>query len=120
MKKKEKKLYILQKKRFLNKISGTAEKPRLTVFRSHKHIYAQLINDAEGKTLACASTVEKATRNSFKAPATKDASYIVGKVLAEKAKIKNITFVIFDRGNKQYHGRIQSLADGARFGGLSF
>lgn len=120
MKKKTNKLYIQHKKRFLKKIYGTLEKPRLCVFRSHQHIYAQLIDDIAGKTLASASTVEKALQSGLTGYATKEASYIVGKSLAQKALLKNISNVVFDRKNKQYHGRIKSLAEGARAYGLVF
>jgi large subunit ribosomal protein L18 len=120
MKKKEKKLYLQTKKRFLKKTIGTSEKPRLAVFRSHKHIYAQLIDDMVGKTIASASTLEKQIKNVIQKSATKEASFIVGKTLAEKAAFKNVTKVAFDRGNKPYQGRIKSLADGARNSGLIF
>jgi large subunit ribosomal protein L18 len=118
MKKKIKKLYLQEKKRYLKKIVGTTEKPRLSVFRSHKHIYAQLIDDKYATTLAASSTLEKAlgilnTSNS-------EASKIVGQNLAKKAFSKNITNVVFDRGNRPYHGRIQMVAEGAREEGLIF
>lgn len=120
MKKKRNRLYIQHKKRFLKKIYGTQERPRLCVFRSHQHIYAQLIDDIAGKTLASSSTVEKALQSCLTRYATKEASYIVGKNLAKKALLKNICNVVFDRKNKPYHGRIQSLAEGARAHGLIF
>lgn len=101
--------------RIRTKISGTAEKPRLSVFRSNKAIYAQLINDVSGHTLVAASSVE------LKANGNKVAqSFEVGKKLAEKAKAANISNCVFDRGGYLYHGRVKSLADGAREGGLNF
>ena len=120
MKKREKKLYLQNKKRFLKKIRGTTVKPRLSVFRSHKHIYAQLIDDTLGNTLAFTSTLEKGIKEEIKNLAAKEASFKVGKALAQKAALKNICAVVFDRGNKPYHGRIRSLAEGARNGGLIF
>jgi len=103
--------------RVRGKISGTAECPRLNVFRSLNHIYAQLIDDVSGKTLASVSTVEK----DFKEyGGNKAAAREVGKLLAKRAAEKNITEVVFDRGGYVYHGRVQELAEGAREGGLKF
>ena len=116
--KKLKKLHLQKKKRALKKVIGTTEKPRLAVFRSHKHIYAQLINDQTGHTLAFSSTLNKLL-NIAKSNDQKGA-YSVGEDLANKAVEKQIKTVIFDRGNKPYHGRIKSLAEGARTGGLNF
>jgi large subunit ribosomal protein L18 len=97
------------------RITGTAERPRLTVFRSNKHIYAQLIDDLKGVTLAAASTgAEEKGGGNAKAAAT------VGKKLAEVAKERGILKAAFDRGHYKYHGRIKALADGAREGGLQF
>ena len=104
-------------KRVRAKISGTAECPRLNVFRSLQHIYAQLIDDENGVTLVSASTVEKDFKDYG---GNKDAAYKVGKLLAERAAEKKITDVVFDRGGYIYHGRVQSLAEGAREGGLNF
>lgn len=103
--------------RVRNKISGTAERPRLSVFRSEKHIYAQLIDDVKGNTLASASSLEKdfGMKGSDKAAAKE-----VGKRLAKKAAEKGITAVVFDRSGYIYHGRVKELAEGAREGGLSF
>ena len=120
MKKKVKKLYLQQKKRYLQKITGTAEKPRLSVFKSHNHIYAQLIDDKNACTLAFSSTLEKTLESMFEKAATKEASFLVGQDLAKKANQKNIKFVVFDRGSRPYHGRIKSLADGSREQGLVF
>ncbi|MGV3617240.1 MAG: 50S ribosomal protein L18 [Fimbriimonas sp.] len=97
-------------------ISGTTEKPRLSVFRSLKHISAQLIDDTTGTTLAAASTVEKA----LEAKGGVDGAKIVGAKLAERAKEKGITSVVFDRGGFRYHGQVAALAEGAREGGLEF
>ncbi|MBS1615426.1 MAG: 50S ribosomal protein L18 [Bacteroidetes bacterium] len=99
-------------------ISGTASKPRLSVFRSNKDIYAQLVDDTKGHTLASASSREK---DIFSAGGNKvERSAKVGKVLAERAKAAGIETCIFDRGGYLYHGRVKSLADGAREGGLKF
>ena len=104
-------------KRVRSKISGTAECPRLNVFRSLQHIYAQLIDDENGVTLVSASTVEKDFKDYG---GNKDAAFKVGKLLAERAAAKDIKDVVFDRGGYIYHGRVQSLAEGAREGGLNF
>ena len=98
-------------------ISGTAERPRLNVFRSDAHIYAQIIDDVAGKTLVAASSTEKDfTEYGGNAEAAKK----IGLLIAERAKAKGIENVVFDRGGYLYHGRIKALADGAREGGLSF
>ena len=120
MKKKVKKLYIQAKKRFLKKIIGTSEKPRLSIFRSHKHIYAQLINDKTKSTLAFSSTLESEIQEKTACLATKEASFFVGENIAKKAILKNIKTIVFDRGTKPYHGRIKSLAEGSREQGLIF
>ena len=105
------------KMRIRKKVSGTQERPRLTVFRSNKEIYAQLIDDVKGVTLASASTVEKAFENK----GTKiEQAIIVGKNIAERAKSIGIESVVFDRNGYLYHGRIKSLADSARENGLKF
>ena len=104
-------------KRIRKKISGTVERPRLAVFRSLKHIYAQVIDDASGRTLAAASSGEKgATFNGGNVAGAKE----VGRLIAERAKEKGIKSVVFDRGGYQYHGRVKALADAAREGGLEF
>ena len=97
-------------------ISGTAECPRLNVFRSNKHIYAQLIDDVAGVTLASASTLDKSVET---APKTEQAAK-VGALIAERAKAANIEVVVFDRGGYLYHGRVQALAEAAREAGLKF
>ena len=93
---------------------------RLSVHRSGQHIYAQVIDDAAGKTLAAASTLEKTMREGLKTGADKDAATAVGKLVAERAIAAGVTEVVFDRGPYLYHGRVKALADGAREGGLSF
>lgn len=121
MKKKTNKIYIQSKKRYLKKIIGTTGKPRLAIFRSHKHIYAQLIDDNNGKTILASSTVEKIVREKVaKKTATKEASRIVGEIIGKKALEKNIQTIVFDRGSKPYHGRVAELAEGVREIGLIF
>lgn len=119
MKKASKKLYIQDKRRYLKKIIGTEEKPRLSVFRSHRHIYAQLIDDTKGHTLLASSTLLKEFDSTISS-ATQEAAYIIGENLATKAMVKNISSIVFDRGNRPYHGRIQKIAEGARNKGLVF
>jgi large subunit ribosomal protein L18 len=97
---------------------NNAGRPRLSVFRSSKHIYAQVIDDAAGKTLAAASSLDEALRG--KTGANKDAAGAVGKLLAERAKAAGVTAVVFDRGGYLFHGRVKALADAAREGGLDF
>ncbi len=101
-------------------VRGTAERPRLTVFRSSKHIYVQLVDDVQGATLATASSRTKEVRASLKYGGNKNAATVIGKKIAEIAKSKGITKVCFDRGHYRYHGRVKALADGAREGGLQF
>ena len=98
---------------------GASGRPRLSVFRSSKHIYAQVIDDAKGRTLAAASSLEKNLRAQLKTGADKTAAAAVGKLLAERAKKAGVNKVVFDRGGYRYHGRIKALADGAREGGLN-
>ncbi|NQU60007.1 MAG: 50S ribosomal protein L18 [Rhodospirillales bacterium] len=95
-------------------------RPRLTIFRSGKHIYAQVIDDRQQVTLAAASTLEKDLRDKLKTGADKNAAGIVGKTIAERAMAKGIKEVVFDRGGFRYHGRVKALADAAREVGLSF
>ena len=105
------------KMRIRKKVSGTSERPRLTVFRSNKEIYAQLIDDVKGITLASASTVEK----TFERKGTKiEQAIVIGKNIAERAKSIGIEAVVFDRNGYLYHGRVKSLADSARENGLKF
>ena len=102
------------------KVSGTPQRPRLNVSRSLQHIYAQLIDDTTGHTLAAASTVEADLRTALQTGGNIEAAKAVGKRIAEKAQAIGVTAVVFDRGGYKYHGRIQALADGARAGGLAF
>jgi large subunit ribosomal protein L18 len=95
-------------------------RPRLSVFRSGKHIYAQVIDDAQGKTLAAASSLDRNLREGLKTGADKDAAMAVGKLVAERALAAGITQVVFDRGAYLYHGRVKALAEAAREGGLAF
>jgi large subunit ribosomal protein L18 len=101
-----------------SKIVGTAERPRLSVFRSSKHIYAQLIDDLQGVTLGTASSRTKETGVAY--GGNKKAAAVIGKKIAEVAKAHGISKVAFDRGHYRYHGRIKALADAAREGGLQF
>jgi large subunit ribosomal protein L18 len=104
-------------RRVRKKVTGTAERPRLAVFRSSKHIYVQAIDDLAGRTLASASTMEADVRGG--ATATVDAAKQVGKLVGERAKAAGITTVVFDRGGFKYHGRVAAVADGAREAGLT-
>lgn len=99
---------------------GTAERPRLSVFRSHKHTYAQVIDDVSGRTLASASTVDKDVLGNLKYGGNVTAATAVGKAIAERAKAAGVTMVAFDRGSNQYHGRVAALANAAREAGLDF
>lgn len=105
-------------RRVRRKVKGSSERPRLAVFRSNQHIYAQVIDDTQHCTLVAASTVEADLK--AEGGATCDASTKVGKLLAERALAKGITAVVFDRGGKLYHGRVQALAEAAREAGLEF
>lgn len=100
--------------------ANSGGRPRLSVHRSSQHIYAQLIDDAQGRTVAAASTLEKEMRGKLKTGADKAAAAEVGKLLAERATGAGVSEVVFDRGGFKYHGRIKALADGAREGGLKF
>jgi large subunit ribosomal protein L18 len=100
------------------RVTGTTERPRLAVFRSLSHIYAQVIDDASGRTLAAASTTEKELRGSTSTK-TEDAA-VVGRLIAERARSAGVEHVVFDRAGFRYHGRIKSLADAAREAGLDF
>ncbi len=106
--------------RIRNKISGTAQKPRLAVFRSNKHIYAQIIDDTVGNTLAAASTMEAALKDKLQKTSDVEAAKVIGEAIAKKALDKGISSVVFDRGGFVYHGKIQALADAAREAGLQF
>jgi len=103
-----------------NRFSGTAERPRLAVFRSNKHMYAQIIDDSLGKTLVAASTAEKSAKAELEKTNDVAAAAYVGKVVAERAKAAGIDTVVFDRGGFIYQGKIKALADAAREAGLEF
>jgi len=106
--------------RMRKKIAGTTERPRLCVHRSTKHIRAQVIDDATGRTLVSASSLDKEVRAQIKGGGNIAASKVVGKVVAERARAKGVENVVFDRGGYQYHGRVQALAEAAREAGLKF
>jgi large subunit ribosomal protein L18 len=111
---------IRRRQRVRKPLRGTAERPRLSVFRSHKHVGCQVIDDAHGKTLASASTRDKELRGQVKYGGNKTAAEAVGKAIAERAKAAGVEKVVFDRGSYKYHGRVAALADAARKAGLSF
>ncbi len=111
---------INKHKRIRNRFSGTTERPRLSVFRSNNHMYAQIIDDTVGNTLVSASTLEKEVKAELEKTNNVDAAAYLGKVIAKKALDKGITTVVFDRGGFIYHGKIQALADAAREAGLEF
>ncbi|KLU39762.1 MAG: 50S ribosomal protein L18 [Peptococcaceae bacterium 1109] len=106
--------------RLRKKISGTAQRPRLSVYRSLRHIHAQIIDDTTGHTLVAASSAEPELKGKLAIGGNKEAAKQVGLVLAQRAKEKDISKVVFDRGGYIYHGRIAALAEGAREGGLEF
>ena len=108
------------KTRIRSKISGTASRPRLSVFRSNKQIYVQVVDDTKGVTLVAAASNDKELALECKGKSGKDAAAIVGKKIAERALAQGISTVSFDRGGYLYHGRVKSLADAAREGGLIF
>jgi large subunit ribosomal protein L18 len=109
-----------RRRRIRGKIQGTAKRPRFAVFRSTRHIYAQIINDELGLVLASASTMDRQLRGSIKSGGNADAAREVGKLLAQRAVEKDIGAVAFDRGGFKYHGRLKALAEAAREGGLKF
>ncbi|MBO5597201.1 MULTISPECIES: 50S ribosomal protein L18 [unclassified Oribacterium] len=117
---KRNKAELRQKKhqRLRNRLSGTPERPRLSVFRSDKHMYAQVIDDVAGNTLCAASTLDKDAK--LEITNNIEAAQYVGKAIAEKAMAKGIKTVVFDRGGFLYHGKVQALADAAREAGLEF
>jgi len=106
--------------RVRKKVSGTAERPRLNVYRSASHIYAQIIDDTAGHTLVAASTLDKDLKDQVSGKTKKEAARLVGKLVGDRAKQKKIKTVVFDRGGYVYHGRVQELAEGAREAGLEF
>jgi large subunit ribosomal protein L18 len=107
-------------RRLRSRLAGTAERPRLCVFRSLRHMYAQVIDDTQGRTLAAASTLDTALRPELGALKKRDEAARVGQLVAERAKAAGVTKVVFDRGGYLYHGRVQKLADAAREAGLVF
>lgn len=114
---------LARKRRHLrvrNRISGTAERPRLNIYRSNKHIYAQVIDDVSGNTLASASTLDKELVADVKNGGTVEAAQKVGELVAKRALEKGVSSIVFDRGGYLYHGRVQALADAARAAGLQF
>ncbi|MGQ9549433.1 MAG: 50S ribosomal protein L18 [Roseiflexus sp.] len=113
-------LRIRRHRRVRKKVHGTPQRPRLCVFRSNIHIYAQIIDDTVGRTLAAASTVEPDLRASLTGKTKTERAKAVGAVIAERARAAGIERVVFDRGGFKYHGRVQALADAAREGGLQF
>jgi large subunit ribosomal protein L18 len=106
--------------RLRRRVTGTPGRPRLAVFRSLKHIYAQIIDDADGRTLAAASTMDTDLKGQLKTGGDLGAAKAVGKLIAERGKEKGVSQVVFDRGGFAYHGRVASLADAAREAGLEF
>ena len=111
---------IKRKKRIRKRVNGTQERPRLSVFRSAKHIYAQVIDDTTGATLASASSVEKITREHPKFESKIAQANFVGNLVAQRSKEKGVNKVVFDRNGFLYHGRIKAISEGAREGGLEF
>ena len=107
-------------RRVRGRVSGSPERPRLNVFRSGRHIYAQVIDDTRGHTLVAASTLDPTLRDSLKELTKVEEANRVGRLVAERAKEQGIEAVVFDRGGWLYHGRVKSLAEGAREGGLKF
>ena len=112
------KLRVVRHARVRKKVSGTPERPRLCVFRSLRHIHAQIVDDTEGKTLVAASSVETSGRERVHPKSA--LSIAVGKLVAERALAKGITQVVFDRGGFKYHGRVKALAEASKEGGLQF
>jgi large subunit ribosomal protein L18 len=118
--KKKNNFFFQKKKRVFKKICGVFIKPRLSIFKSNKHIYAQLIDDENHQTLCCSSTLKKDIFKDTLKFLSKKSAFIVGKILAQEANIRGIKNVVFDRGNRPYHGLIKSLAEGAKSEGLIF
>jgi large subunit ribosomal protein L18 len=113
--------FTRRKVRVRKSVRGAANgRPRLSVFRSSKHIYAQVIDDSSSRTVASASSLDKELKGKLKTGSDKEAAVEVGKLVAERAKAAGVANVVFDRGGYMYHGRIKALADAAREGGLSF
>ena len=108
------------RRRYRQAVRGTANRPRLSVYRSLRHVYAQIIDDDSGVTLASASTLEKSAVGSLKATGNREAGTLLGKLIAERAKDHGVESVVFDRGGFRYHGVIRAIADSAREAGLKF
>ena len=106
--------------RVRRKIGGTSERPRLSVYRSLNHVYAQVIDDSQGVTIASASSLESAVKTQQDGKNKKDVAEVVGGLLSDRAKERGVSQVVFDRGGYKYHGRVKALADAARKGGLVF
>ncbi|MBM3457284.1 MAG: 50S ribosomal protein L18 [Armatimonadetes bacterium] len=117
---KEQELRIRRHRRIRKRVAGSAERPRLAVFRSDRHIYAQVIDDSTGRTLAAASTMDKSLRADLGYGGNATAAHRVGALVAERAREAGVTRVVFDRGGFLYHGRVAALADAAREAGLEF
>jgi large subunit ribosomal protein L18 len=111
---------IRRRHRVRRHLRGTPDRPRLTVFRTHKHIYAQIIDDASGRTLVSASTMDKALKGGVGFGGNQAAAATIGRAVAERARASGISKVCFDRGEFRYHGRVAALADAAREAGLEF
>jgi len=118
---KRKRATLLRRKRHVRRrVVGTPDRPRLSVYRSLRHIYAQLIDDVAGRTLASASTLSKGVKDEVAGTGNREAAAKVGALLAQRAKEAGITAVCFDRGGRKFHGRVKALAEAAREGGLQF
>ncbi|MEN6303501.1 MAG: 50S ribosomal protein L18 [Armatimonadia bacterium] len=111
---------LRRKSRVRRKVSGTPERPRLSVFRSLRHIHVQVIDDSTGRTLAAATTLDKTISESLKSKSDIAAAQAIGKAIAERAKAAGVSAVVFDRSGRPFHGRVKALADAAREGGLEF
>ena len=111
---------VMRHIRVRRKVKGTSERPRLAIYRSLNHIYAQVIDDTKGITLAAASSLENELKSKSDGKRKMEIAYQVGELISERAKEKGINTVVFDRGGYKFHGRLQSLADAARKGGLVF
>ncbi|MBN2083035.1 50S ribosomal protein L18 [bacterium] len=120
MEKNRRAMMMLRHKRLRRHVSGTAERPRLAVFRSNRYIYVQLIDDVAGKTVAAANSLQDALKKEAEGKKQLEVAALVGKAIAAKAKEAGITTVVFDRGGSRYHGCVKALADAAREAGLEF
>lgn len=118
--KRKSEMRVTRHKRVRARVIGTAARPRLNIFRSSANIYAQVIDDAKGQTLASASTIDNEIATQIEGKSKVESARIVGRIVAERAKNAGVTSVVFDRGGYRYHGRVAALADGAREAGLQF